>query len=47
MKAFQAFLETWIPKVWGFLLVIAISAASLGVAILTVKWVLNLLGVSV
>ena len=38
-------LDKWLPYVWGFVLVFAITGGLFGVLIASIKWILALLGV--
>ena len=41
----RKFIDKYVPILWGTCWVVAITAASIGVAIWFVKWILNLIGV--
>lgn len=45
MKKLKDFVHLIIPYLWAFCWVIIITAGSFGVAVMLVKWLLNLLGV--
>lgn len=45
MKKLKEFIEIAFPYFWAFCWVIIITAGSFGVAVMLVKWLLNLLGV--
>ena len=39
------FLDKWLPRLWGVLLVIAITAAVIALDAILIKWMLTSLGV--
>ena len=39
------FFDRWLPYIWGFLFVLAITGGLCGLLIIVVKWILRLLGV--
>lgn len=45
MKRFEQFLDKWIPELWFFLIMLAISLFGVGVVLVAFKWILNILEV--